>query len=368
MRLHFSFSKIFQSPENFKFKIALLVPSNRDSAPNKIAYWIANYLSSHNVLVILFWIDNFKDGLYEADKNFTKLSIYDYDIVHSHLLRPDISLALRILKYKFSSIFKVNKSVKFITTLHSDIYSDLRSDNNLILTIIVYFIWIFFLKFFDIVVVLTNNMKFKYEGLFSYRIKVIYNGISFSSKINQERNISISDFSFINIGYIGSLRKIKGVDLLLHSFSKLPRNFILNIAGSGPEHSALQKIVDQNLLGDRVRFYGHVKDIKSFILLNEIFIFPSRSEGFCLAALDVLFLNKPIILSKIPTFEELYADPSFLKFNLNNSSELIDSINELSLNYYDYLQKQRSFVSKRYTDSVMGNNYFNLYCRVLNIN
>lgn len=368
MQLHFSHSKLFLPTDKFKFRLAILVPSNRDSAPNKIAYWIANELSAHSVYVVLYWIDNHENGFFDSDKIYRNFSIYDYDIVHSHLLRPDLSLAIKILCYKVTSFLKFNKKIKFITTLHSDIYDDLKSDNGIILTLITYFIWISALKSFDWIVVLTDNMKFKYKEIFPDKIEIIYNGIPFIPYFSSKYKRSFKTDSIINIGYIGSLRKIKGVDSLLHLFSQLPDNYKLNIAGSGPEYLFLKEFVNTNKLVNRVKFYGHINDINGFTSLNDLFIFPSKSEGFCLAALDVLFAGKPIILSKIATFKELYDDPCFLKFELNNYSELIESLKYLLQDYESYLDRQIAYVSNRYSASVMGINYLNFYCRILNIN
>jgi hypothetical protein len=368
MQLFFSYSKLFLPTEKSKFRLAILVPSNSDSAPNKIAYWIANELSNHNVYVVLYWLDNHEDGFYNPDKIFRKFSINDYDIVHSHLLRPDLSLAINIYRHKLFSYFTFKKNIKFVSTLHSDIYEDLKSDNGILLTLLTYLIWISALKSFDFIVVLTEVMKSKYIKNFPGKVKVIHNGIPFFSTFVPRKNPSLKANSIINIGYIGSLRKIKGIHCLLNLFSELPNIYNLNIAGSGPEYLFLKQFVANNNLADRVKFYGHINDINGFILLNDLFVFPSRSEGFCIAALDVLLSGKPIILSKISTFEELYDDPCFLKFELNNFSELNDSIKYLLQDYQGFLDRQIRYVNDKYTASVMGNNYLSFYCRILNIN
>ena len=362
MRLHFTFSKEFRTLLSPKIKCAILVPSNYGSAPIKIAYWLALLLPKYGVCVKLFWVDNIKNGLFDADDNYAFFNIYDFDIVHSHLLRPDIFIFFNILKYKFSNIFK-QKKIKFITTLHSDIFTDLRSDHNVFFSYIVTFFWLLILNFFDKVVVLTEYAKNKYRNFLKNKLAVIHNGIPLEYYLPNTSYFNYESSSKLNIGYIGALRKIKGVDLLLMGLKDFKENYSINIAGSGGEKKFLEDLISLYGMNDKVKFFDHVDNISEFIESNDLFIFPSRSEGFSLAILEVLYYSKPIIVSNIGTFQELFISDGIKYFDLNNPKSLHNVINNLDWTRNDNFG--RSIINQKYNTNIMSKNYFNLYTNIL---
>ncbi|SPY37840.1 glycosyltransferase [Proteus mirabilis] len=179
--------------------IAIVVPSLRKTAPVNIAISIYKDIKSYcNVHATLFYLDKIKDidnninNIPEAillnRKNYKLLK--NFDIVHTHGLRPDI----------ISFLYAKKKSR--VTTLHSMIIKDLISRYG-IKGFFISYMWIFILIFFNKRVSISNSVK---KHLIKKKISstVIYNGIKFDSF-----NIK-NDKEYLKIDcYINSIKKIK---------------------------------------------------------------------------------------------------------------------------------------------------------------
>src|SRR5574344_626482 len=107
-------------------KIAYILPSLAAKAPVFLALELAKYFKSKGNDVTVFYFDN----KVECDQpclckqiNFNeKINFDDYDIIHSHMFRP----------YKYvSKNKKIIKHAKCISTIHCDIFKDLKDSYGL---------------------------------------------------------------------------------------------------------------------------------------------------------------------------------------------------------------------------------------------
>lgn len=97
---------------------------------------------------------------------------------------------------------------------------------------------------------------------------------------------------------MGRLSYEKGHDLLLKSFAILVNripNVKLEIIGDGPLKDKL--IEDSRLLNisDQVTFHGHLKNPFSVLNKADVFVLPSRLEGFPNALLEAMALGLPSV-------------------------------------------------------------------------
>jgi len=125
----------------------------------------------------------------------------------------------------------------------------------------------------------------------------------------------------------------KGFDILFKAFSKLDEKFVLLIVGI-PE--AIQEEVNQyaeNLGIDRKRIFmpGYVDNIWEYYKAMDIFLLPSRSEGFSLALLEAAAATLPLIASNIPGNDEFIEDgKNGLLFEIEYPNQLTEKINKLT--------------------------------------
>ena len=69
----------------------------------------------------------------------------------------------------------------------------------------------------------------------------------------------------------------------------------LVLAGDGPDRDAAEREVERLKLKDRVRFIGKVEDVATVLRWAHLFLLPTVSESFGLAALEALATGVPVI-------------------------------------------------------------------------
>ncbi len=101
------------------------------------------------------------------------------------------------------------------------------------------------------------------------------------------------------ICHVSNFRKVKRVDDVLHVFAKvnekIPAKLIL--VGDGPERYNCERICRELNLCDRVIFLGKVRDTSHVLEIADVFLLPSETESFGLAALEAMAVGVPVISS-----------------------------------------------------------------------
>ena len=99
--------------------------------------------------------------------------------------------------------------------------------------------------------------------------------------------------------HISNFRKVKRVEDVLRMFAlvneQIPSKLIF--AGDGPERNNLERLVRELDLCDRVIFVGKVSDTSHVLEISDLFILPSETESFGLAALEAMAVGVPVISS-----------------------------------------------------------------------
>jgi len=109
----------------------------------------------------------------------------------------------------------------------------------------------------------------------------------------------------IRIGTLGRLHPVKGYDVLIGALARLrargfsaPAPVTLEIAGDGAERPALEAHIRAAGLSD-VHLTGYMDDPHGFLARLHLYVQPSRSEGFCIAAHEALAAGLPVIASSV---------------------------------------------------------------------
>jgi len=110
----------------------------------------------------------------------------------------------------------------------------------------------------------------------------------------------------INILFLGRIDRInKGVDLLVDAFTQIAStNADVHLTVQGPDHGDAKTIRDQVAqagLSNRIEILGPDYQSNPTELAGryDLFILPSRFEGFGLSALEAMLAARPIIISEI---------------------------------------------------------------------
>ncbi len=149
--------------------------------------------------------------------------------------------------------------------------------------------------------------------LYPYSNKTIVQTKSAQSFFSDQDNIQIIPNAVPNsqyqVGYrdsvttilsVGRLVQSKDFDVLIRSFSNIADdlpNATLTIYGEGAERQNLEDLIHLLKLENRVFLPGAVKNIQEKLAETDLFVFPSRYEGFPNALCEAMAVGLPVIAS-----------------------------------------------------------------------
>lgn len=141
------------------------------------------------------------------------------------------------------------------------------------------------------------------ERIDQAKIKVVHNGIN-THKFLARRNYFQKEK--LLIGTVGKLEEQKGIEDLISAMSLIKNNNInCQIAGEGPLRESLQALITKLKLEDKVRLIGWQSEINKFFSKLDIFVLPSRWEGFGLVVLEAGLAGLPVIASGVDGLKEI---------------------------------------------------------------
>jgi glycosyltransferase involved in cell wall biosynthesis len=144
------------------------------------------------------------------------------------------------------------------------------------------------------------------------RITVIPNGVDIDlfapTETGQARARLGLPADRFTVLFTGNLIPAKGVDVLLRACrsnaTKHPDMHIIAI-GQGPERENLVNLAIDLGIAERVTFAGYkpLSEMPLWYQASDVFVLPSRAEGFGLSALEAMSCGKPVIVSFPPVGE-----------------------------------------------------------------
>jgi glycosyltransferase involved in cell wall biosynthesis len=97
---------------------------------------------------------------------------------------------------------------------------------------------------------------------------------------------------------VGRLELPKGHDILLRALRLVP-GAMLVLAGDGSLSAQLRALADQLGVSSRVRFLGRRMDVPELLKAADVYVQPSRWEGFGIAALEAMASGMPVVASDV---------------------------------------------------------------------
>lgn len=131
-------------------------------------------------------------------------------------------------------------------------------------------------------------------------IKVVPNFIDLNKHQNNfidcQRTMLAENDEFI-ITHISNFRAVKNIPDVIAVFNKIQEQIPakLMMVGEGPEKEHAENLVDNWGISDKVIFLGNSNEIDRILCFSDLFLLPSTSESFGLAALEAMASGVPVI-------------------------------------------------------------------------
>jgi glycosyltransferase involved in cell wall biosynthesis len=132
---------------------------------------------------------------------------------------------------------------------------------------------------------------------------VVHNGVA-----PAEFDPIITDPSAADLVFVGELRVLKGVDVLIQAIALLRqdgRRLSATIVGDGPDRTAFEAQVRARGLADSVRFVG-VKPARAAFTLGRLLVVPSRAESLPYIVLEAAAAGVPFIATNVGGIPEIF--------------------------------------------------------------
>lgn len=108
--------------------------------------------------------------------------------------------------------------------------------------------------------------------------------------------------------HVSNFRKVKRVPEVVKVFSKILESGIeakLLLVGDGPDRQKAEMMCRELNMCDHVRFLGKLDEVEEVLSIADLFLIPSGSETFGLAALEAMSCSVPVISSDIGGLPEV---------------------------------------------------------------
>ncbi len=156
----------------------------------------------------------------------------------------------------------------------------------------------------DVVTSVSNSLKEDTLRLFSINkeIDVIPNFIDtskYASKFTDcQRSIMASENEKI-ITHISNFRKVKRIPDVIQIFFKIQQQIPskLILVGEGPEKEKAENLCKKLGIQNKVLFLGNSDEVDKILCFSDLFLLPSETESFGLAALEAMINKTPVISS-----------------------------------------------------------------------
>lgn len=134
------------------------------------------------------------------------------------------------------------------------------------------------------------------------RVETVYNGLDLAE---WESVVRPGSQDGIRIVTVGNIRRVKGHDVLIRAAASIAQRFpaaTFSVAGEVLEREyfeELQQLVEELGLSDRFEFAGGIRRLREYLAGVDIFVLPSRSEGFSNAIVEAMAASLPVVATDV---------------------------------------------------------------------
>jgi len=256
--------------------------------------FISHHLHFHQVLLEeypLFQYQPYELAL--SSKIVEVVANYHLEVLHVHYAIPHAYAAYMAKQM----LHEKGISVKVVTTLHG-------TDITLVGSHPTYKSAVeFSINNSDVVTSVSNDLRKTTNKLFTIKndIHVIHNFIDTQKydKVHQLKcnRIAIAKPNERILTHVSNFRPVKRIEDVINVFyevqKKIPSKLLL--IGEGPDRAKAEQLVNKLQISKEVLFFGNSSDVSKILCYSDVFLLPSQTESFGLAALEAMAAKTAVI-------------------------------------------------------------------------
>lgn len=290
---------------------------------------------------------------------------YDIDIIHTHYTVPHVIAAIMARHLP-------GTNAKVINTFHGTDVTTLSTNLN------IKEIAIHGVKQADGLTAVAHALAKQAIENFGLeknkKVRIIYNWVK-PEKYPQDQAKELRDLFAHNnekiITHISNFREVKRIQDVIEIYRGIDKvvSSKLLLIGDGPEQRVAHRLISKYKLMNKVHILGLQTNVSRIFSISDLFLLPSKSEAFSLAALEAMSFGVPVIATKVGGMPEMIIDGEngFLA-DVGNITEMthqgIKILSDPKLHKHIQLNSINKIKSK-YNPELIVNQYLEYYYEIL---
>ena len=281
--------------------------------------------------------DHFPYTLALASKQHEVVLREELDLLHVHYAIPHATTA-----YLAREMLKRDRPLQVITTLHGTDITLVGQEASF------YGITKFSIEQSDGVTAVSNYLRdetYRAFGCGTCDIRVVPNFVNLQEYRPGEPGCrgKVAPEGHKVISHVSNFREVKRVKDVIRVFARIRRAMpaTLVMIGDGPERVDAENEARDLAVMDDVRFLGRLDSVASLLQASDLFILPSQTESFGLAALEAMACGAPVVASRAGGLPEVIDD------GVNGILEPVGSVEAMGRRAVELLRDPEKYAAMR---------------------
>lgn len=225
------------------------------------------------------------------------------DLLHVHYAIPHASSAY----FARQMLSKIGKNIPYVTTLHGTDITLVGKDSSYSHVVA------FSINESNAITAVSHSLKRDTLNYFKVEkeIHVIHNFVDSGRFFNSSKGFEFRKMVAPNgeriVAHVSNFRKVKRVDDVVRIFKKIheviPAKLLM--IGDGPERHRAEELCRTFGICEDISFLGKQDKVEDILNITDLFILPSESESFGLAALEAMACGTAIVTSDVGGLPEI---------------------------------------------------------------